>query len=156
MQSKKTCVYRYTLLIPGKINMLRDDVLSMSVCHFQCQVLSSTCTTIQIYCAATSCRTGKELPTFRRAVPSPSARSAQRRVLRLLLLDCLTLKMKAPHHFSTSVPIYQSTPHNIQDFNRHKHRFDSLKPRMCTVFVLADRYQLINIYRITYTKKGIP
>jgi len=36
--------------------MLRDDVLSMSVCQFQCQVLSSTCTTIQIYCDATSCR----------------------------------------------------------------------------------------------------
>lgn len=36
--------------------MLRDDVLSMSVCHFQCQALSSTCTTIQIYCDATWCR----------------------------------------------------------------------------------------------------
>jgi hypothetical protein len=54
--SRKKCVYRYMLLIPGKINMLRDDVLSMSVCHSQCQVLSSTCTTIQIYCDATSCR----------------------------------------------------------------------------------------------------
>jgi len=36
--------------------MLRDDTLSMSVCHFQCQVLSNTCTTIQIYCDSTSCR----------------------------------------------------------------------------------------------------
>jgi hypothetical protein len=56
MQSEKKCVYRYTLLIPGKMNMLCDYVLSMSVCHFQCQVLSSTCTAIQIYCDATSCR----------------------------------------------------------------------------------------------------
>ena len=70
--------------------MLRDDVLSMSVCHSQCQVLSSTCTTIQIYCDATSCRLVKsyrrlevQCPHLQRDLSKKSAWTALARLFDL-------------------------------------------------------------------------
>jgi hypothetical protein len=70
--SQKNCIFRYTLLIPGKINILRDDVLSMSalfsVKSFPApvQLLKFTAMLLRV--------DGKELPTVRRkAVPSPLA-----------------------------------------------------------------------------------
>jgi hypothetical protein len=71
MQSKK-CVFRYTLLISGKINTLRDDVLSMSALFSvksfpePAQLFRFTVMLLRV--------DGTELTTvIRKAVPSPLA-----------------------------------------------------------------------------------
>jgi len=129
------------------MNMLRDDALSISVCYFQCQVLSSTCTTIQIYYDATSCRLVKD---YRRLVgqclhlqPDLSKKRVWTPLARLFELE---------DEGTTSLLNVGTHLHRVQDFSLHQHCYDSLKPRTCTVFVLNSRYQLINAYRITYTR----
>jgi hypothetical protein len=95
--------------------------------------------------------TGKELPTFRRAVPSPLAWSVQEECLNCSRWTVWPWRWR--HHITSQrrYPLTSLHRVNTQDFSLHQHWYDSLKPRMHTVFVLGSRYQLINAYRITYT-----